>query len=165
MRTGNAKGINVRKCFIYIISVAIFGAVLTVFSNSLPKKLDADEYYVYPMNSSCEEWENLTIKEKYEACRIPKRIVKNMSDEQLIQAILDYPFVHDIYIVSTSVEDGVILFKETSDAYAELIQRETGKESLEAVQRKMFASLSENLTAEKEFEYDVISDLILYFGK
>ena len=88
-----------------------------------------------------------------------------MSDEQLIQAILDYPFVHDIYIVSTDVEDGVSLFKETCDAYAELIRRETRKESLEVFGAKLFADFAENLTAEKEFEYNVISDLILFFGK
>ena len=155
---------NGRKSFRYIITVVIAVIGLVALVNVSPKRLAVDEYYVYPMNSSGEEWNNLTIQEKIETCRIPKRIVKNMSDEQLIQAVIDFPFIHEVFLYDY-IETGVKSLENVSDAYKELISRESALNSLMNYVSTNVPRLSDEITAEQELINDALALIIVYQEK
>ena len=52
--------------------------------------------------------------------------LKKMSDQELVSAIADYPYLVDIYAYD-SIGEGIDKLAENCDAYAELISRESGK--------------------------------------
>ena len=55
--------------------------------------------------------------------------LKKMSDQELVSAIADYPYLVDIYAYD-SIGEGIDKLAENCDAYAELISRESGKNSM-----------------------------------
>lgn len=128
------------------------------------KKVVEGDTYEYPNPESYENWAELSIEELRELCRVPEDILKNMSDEQLIQAILDYPFVPDVFAFST-MEAGIKALEETCDAYAELLGRESGLESLLKYIEKRVADFDENPTGEKEFYNEILARIILHQEK
>ena len=119
--------------------------------------------YVYPdeMNPN---WNLIGIPERILSCRIPESLLKHMSDEQLIEATLDFPFVIDAFVFS-SYEQGVKAVEEESDAYAELISRESALESLLACVEKRIEQFENQLSSEEEFNNEILSILILHQEK
>lgn len=84
-----------------------------------------------------------------------------MSDEQLIQAIFKHPFVCEIHLYST-IEYGVEVFRNTCDAYAELVKRDSGFNSLVSYSDEKIRLFTENITAKEEIENEILSALILF---
>lgn len=120
--------------------------------------------YLYQLTSEDEEWKSLTIQEKIEACRIPKVVLYDMSDEELIQAIIDFPFIHEVYLYD-DIETGIKSLESISDAYKELINRESGLTSLMNYIRLNIPSVSDEITAEEEFINDVLAAIIAFQEK
>ena len=88
------------------------------------KENDEPFRYVYPITPEDEEWDRIdSVEEKIEACRIPQELLNEMTNEELYQAIMDFPFLCDIF-VATSQEEGVESLEKTCDAYRELLSRD-----------------------------------------
>lgn len=87
------------------------------------EKTDVVGYYQYPIDDYMKESQLL------EVCRISEDILKKMSDEQLAQAVIDFPLL-PVVELSSSGEYGVEWLKNNSDAYRELLQREDAKDAL-----------------------------------
>ncbi len=86
--------------------------------------------YVYPLTPKDPEWQEMEdYLDKAKACKIPQEVLENMSDEQLVQAIIDYPLIYDVFFFS-DVSMGVDHFSKTCDAYAELLKRQNAKDIL-----------------------------------
>lgn len=119
--------------------------------------------YIYPdeMNPN---WNLRGIPERILSCRIPQSLLRHMSDEQLIQATLDFPFVIDVFLFSTN-EQGVKAVEEESDAYAELISRESALDSLLACVEKRTEQFANQLSGEEELNNEILSILILHQEK
>lgn len=92
------------------------------------KKTSKIEHYEYPITANSEEWGVMSSKAKAEALMIPEKIVKRMTDKALIQAIVDYPLLTDLY-ASGKIEDGLVVFSHQCSAYKELISRSSAKDS------------------------------------
>ena len=144
--------------------VIILLTISFICLSAVPKKIALDEYWVYPNYSSPAEWEKLTVEERRAACRIPKRIRKNMSDEQLIQAVVDYPYIIDVYCY-TYIKTGVEAVEMGSDAYVELISRETGFDSLMNYFRQEAARMEEEMTTQLYSKVENLAALILFQEK
>ncbi len=82
-----------------------------------------------------------------------------MTEEQLVQAVLDFPFWIELFVYS-HVKTGVKSMEKNCDAYAELLRRGTAKEAL----LTKAAQLQKRpvTTAEEEIENEMIASLILY---
>ncbi len=117
---------------------------------------------VYPILPGTEEWTNLgTVQNKKEACRISDVTLKKMTDEELIQATLDYPFLVDIFIYS-DYSIGVQSVCKDCDALKELLSRDTAKASLVIFLKKRAKASLESITADEEFENEAIMAIMAY---
>ncbi|MGN0083537.1 MAG: M56 family metallopeptidase [Bacteroides fragilis] len=109
---------------------------------------------VYPIQPGTEEWEKLgTVQNKKEACRIPCTILKEMTDEELIRAVLDYPFLVEIFLVDDHSIGAKNVYNDC-DALQELLSRHTGGMVLTAFMNER-AKVS-SISADEEFENDAI---------
>lgn len=80
-------------------------------------------YYQYEIDETMNE------KELIAACKIPEQILKGMTDEQLAQAVAEFPLLFTVYLSSQYPFDTKIL-SDISDAYRELLTRNNAKNVL-----------------------------------
>lgn len=95
------------------------------------EEMDMDNLnsYQYAITPEDENWFDFTVKERVKLCRIPENVLKHMTNEQLAQAVVNYPFLCDVVLYDT-LETGVKEIEKICDAYVELVSREGGKEAL-----------------------------------
>lgn len=123
-----------------------------------------EKKYVYPITPNDSAWEKLqTVENKINACRIPQNILDKMTEDQLVQAVLDFPFIYDIFVYST-LEKGVENLEKISDAYRELLKRENAKDSLMGRVYKETSNRTRvlSITSEQEIIGDILSVISLY---
>ncbi len=139
----------------------VTGAVVPAGTSNTTRILQADENYTYAVTPEDDVWSTLdSVEEKVAVCRIPDNILVDMTDEQLLQAVLDYPLIYDIFVYD-DIETGVRNIEDICDAYAELLQRDTALDTLMASvhERKEFGI---PVTAEEEIENDIVASLVLF---
>ncbi len=119
------------------------------------------ETYEYGITPADSEWSELgTVEEKVEACRISEDLLEAMTDEQLLQAILDFPFIIDVYAYS-SIEMGVESIEDICDAYAELLKRDTALDSFMEEASYRMTGLDQ-VSTEEEINNDILAILVLF---
>ena len=154
----------IQKMKVSVMVTLIFAVTL---GGSLAVKADEEELvsmqkYEYPVTPEDDAWDKLeSVEEKISACRIPQSILENMTDEQLLQAILDFPFWCDVFVYS-SREEGVCNFEEICDAYAELVKRESAVEVLKDGMTTNTFARSVSVDVQDEINNEILSTLILY---
>lgn len=85
---------------------------------------------VYSVTPDDKEWATFTSKEQMlEATRISQDDLQKMSTEQLIDAVLNYPLIINIYLYD-SYEVGLKALAQDSDAYSELLKRDDSADLL-----------------------------------
>lgn len=120
--------------------------------------------YPYPNAETYPNWDLMSVREKVEACKIPECHLKSMSDEQLIQATLDFPFIIDVFVYDTPAY-GVKNIAGYCDAYAELINRDSSLELLLTLVKQRKEQFKNELSAEEEITNDCLACLIYYQEK
>lgn len=119
------KKVNVdksRPVILAAIIVVVFGVcAISAYGNAFSEK--GTGYYQYPSVSG------YSAVGGQELCRIPEETLKKMSDEELAQAVVDYPYLVDVFALegSNTISD---YFAGISDAYSELLSRENGMQVL-----------------------------------
>ena len=69
------------------------------------KQIDAP--YVYPIQPGTEEWAKLdSLDAKIDACKVDPELMNSMTTEALLETVLDYPLLPNIYAFS-SAEIGI----------------------------------------------------------
>ena len=82
------------------------------------------ERYVYPISLESEEWKSLKgHDEKIEVCRIDQETIDQLSTQQLVYAVLDYPLLMDMFVWDT-YRMGYSALKDYCDALIALEKRE-----------------------------------------
>ncbi|WP_334072558.1 MULTISPECIES: hypothetical protein [Paenibacillus] len=85
------------------------------------------EYQITPDDP---EWANLSSKrEMLDVTRIPNDVLKKMTTEEVVNAVLDYPLVINIYAYD-SYADGLKALAKDSDAFRELLTRDDAGDQL-----------------------------------
>ena len=117
-----------------------------------------ENWYEYPVTPKSEEWKNMTVQEKLQACRIPRETLSNLSDTALVKAITDYPFFVDLYVYD-SIEYAVKIFPDQCDAYKEILSRkDSGWVMLNGLR-----NLPTNTDAERDhYNHDTLGMLVLF---
>ena len=149
----------------FMKKLAIAAAVVLVLflgSNGIVYASTGRTLMGYLIKPGTEEWMKLgTVENKVEACRIPEETLKQMSNDELIEAVLDYPFLVNIYIFGTQSEAvyGVAedLYEEC-DALRELLSRRDGEEDLRAFWEKRMENPPKD--GVEEFENEAIGILL-----
>lgn len=83
---------------------------------------------LYPVTVT-DEWEDMSREERVAACQLSEEDIDEMSTEELLQYVLNYPFMVDIYAFST-FEQGFYHVFEEFEAISLLVDREDYGETL-----------------------------------
>lgn len=87
--------------------------------------------YEYPLSVNSNDWSSYSVIEKVELLKIPTSVLKLLTDEALVKAISNYPFLVDIYLYGNSVEDGITASRVYFSALNELLSRKTASKALQ----------------------------------
>jgi hypothetical protein len=79
--------------------------------------------YTYPVSPLDDEWDLLGCEEIRELSQIPQEVLSDISTEELVTLILEYPFLCDINAFD-SVEEGYANLKNQFNGINELLERE-----------------------------------------
>lgn len=153
--------------------LAIAAAVILVLflgSNGIVYASTGKTWMGYLIKPGTEEWVKLgTVQNKREACRIPEETLKKMSNDELIEAVLEYPFLVDIYLFGMEGEPVRTAAKsvyEGCDALRELLSRRDGEEALRAFRDEALRDFQKNAGKDSkeyaisEWEIDAIGTLL-----
>lgn len=83
----------------------------------------AKEKFEYPITTSSEEWKEFTTRDQMiAATRIPEEILKDMTTEELVVALFEYPLLINVYAYNNN-DVALRMFERDCDAFKELITR------------------------------------------
>ena len=90
------------KQTLFLLSIiCLFMLVMGATDNPEPQ-YTIDTPYEYPILPGTQEWIDLgDVFARRKACQIPEEILRNMTTDALLQTVLDYPFLNDIYAFDT----------------------------------------------------------------
>ena len=83
----------------------------------------SEDWYIYPVTPRSPEWKGMSVQSKLKACRIPDDTLKTLSDNALVKAIADFPFLVDLYACD-DISYAAEFFSTESDAYKEVLSRQ-----------------------------------------
>ncbi len=101
---------------------------------SIPEERElfsSDGHYLYPVTKEDPEWYTFLTAEIHEALLINEDILEQMTDEQLVYAILDYPYLSTSLSGEISSDYLKRLAEVNLSALKELMNRESCQEALE----------------------------------
>lgn len=112
----------------------IFSVSLLLSNNGSVHAKEKDytiyDKYNYPVQLESEAWKNIdTAEEKREISQIPVQIVNDMSTDALLESILDYPLIGDIFAFGT-IEEGINVVSSRFYALKEYLNREDAHKKL-----------------------------------
>ena len=122
------------KRIVLLLALLITASFLAAYvsSNAFSNPIrGGEEYYKYPITSDSPDWFDYTVKEKVEMLRISPEILEQMTDEQLVHAVADYPYIGDYATNNFSIEAGIKGLRNRCDALNELLNRPNGLQSLQ----------------------------------
>ncbi len=113
---------NYKKPAFWVLTVSLAACtVVAVCFLTNPEKSP----WKYTVDVNSDAWTNMSLEERYEACRIPQNELNKMSDEELVQAVNDYPFLLDLLAVdSIGNNEWANIFASRCDAFARLKTKE-----------------------------------------
>jgi uncharacterized protein YxeA len=108
-------------------SVFANGTIDGSAENELNQEKSSYEYKVTPGDK---EWAEFTSTEQMlDATQIPSDVLNQMTTEELVDAVLDFPLIINIYAYD-SYEDGLKALAKDSDAFNEILKRPDAGEKL-----------------------------------
>jgi len=96
-------------------------------ASTLAEKWIADgQEFDYPVKPESEEWKVLDTHEKMvEVCTIPDEVIQQMSTYELLEIVMDYPLLSDLYCYNT-YEQGLYALVSEFNGLRELLKRSNG---------------------------------------
>lgn len=92
--------------------------------------VNEESEYEFPIDENSSEWKEYdSHDEMIEACTIPEEVLQNASTEQLLEMVLDYPLLCDIYLYDT-VEEGIAKVASDFNGFQELMSRADFEENV-----------------------------------
>ena len=126
--------------WIVIVSLVVVVAIGTcLFLNSRLKKSGAESI---PAETPMEN--PVTVDQSKDRFHISQEELDKMTDEELLQSVIDYPYLIDIFLTNNP-KDAVASLKENCDALKELIARGTAVETIDS-----YLAQHENITTAEE---------------
>lgn len=107
--------------------VSLLLAVALVFTSTVPALAFTDgenkTSYDFSVKTDSDEWKSFTTKtQRVDACQIPDNILKNMSTEDLLDTVLNYPLMNS-FLAFNSVEDAYKVIYNDFNGLRELMDR------------------------------------------
>lgn len=116
--TKKRKFLSLLLCLILVLTSSAFAAEPTL----VIKQYDIN-HFEYPVTPDDPEWADFTTKqEMIDAISIPDKVLKRMTTEALIDAVLNFPLSMNLFVYN-NFDDARKAFSSDSDAYRELLTR------------------------------------------
>lgn len=149
-----------KKIFsLLLVTLLLFSFNASVFAydnvNDGLEQEKTNKIFEYSITPNDQEWKELSSKqEMLDATRIPSDVLEKMTTEEVVNAVLDYPLVINIYAYDT-YEAGLKALAKDSDAFKELLNRpDGGNELLKKLQ------VNKTLSSESSLEDLTVSVLL-----
>lgn len=147
-------------CLILAFPTSVFAS-----SNSEEAKVEREKAYQYEITPDSSEWKKLDPEELVEILDIPEAQVKKMPSANLMDTVMEYPYLGDILAFNT-IEDGVDVISERFAGLKELLSREDVNEYLKQEYREIESAIIEsspgNLSDEIVMDRLLITALMEY---
>lgn len=157
-------------CLICGILLCTVTVLLFVFVPKMRTPVRDVDYYEYPITPSSSDWDKFGVTEKVDMLIIPDDILTRMTDEALVTAIAEYPYLADLHMYGTGLADGVETMRKYFSALDELFSRDTAVEAMQTYGPPIVERLT-NAAAETPEEArhnyvtaGLMSELIDYFN-
>ena len=117
-----------KKLLLTLLSLCLVGCMFNASKQRTEK-------YIFPITTDDEIWKTLNQNEKIEETQIPDDILSALTSESLLETILDYPLISNLFSYST-MELGFEKVSEQFNGINEFRQREdAGKVVLEKLSK------------------------------
>lgn len=118
------------------------------------------EPYAYPIVAGSDQWNSFTTKEqRIAACHVDKEILENMATLPLVETVISYPLLVDMYAFNT-LAMGIDKVSENFYGITELLNRPDAKDCL--AQFMASKSTTRNASDNVEFECVCAESLLKY---
>lgn len=131
-------------------------------TEQIPEETVELEHYEYPITSDSPEWAGMSVAEKVEALKIPAEQLKEMTDEELIRALAEYPFLIDLHVYGKSTGESIETLRGYCSALDALLSRQSAVASLNDYGRKLadaYGRAAES-DSEESGHYEVVEMLL-----
>ena len=170
---GGMRIMNKYKKIISLLSTLMISALMLSSVSAESKTLDTSKsistisesnlaisFYKTVMNDP--SWrENENRAERGKMLQLPEYMLKKMTTDELIEAVLNYPFFTDIYAFD-NIEDGIDVMFEDFNGIKELFKRDNAaKEILKAYQREPVIKDEKNIIYDDIFRLNNLEILLL----
>lgn len=147
----------------FIKRICIVATVLALTTLGVIQVTAKEVTHRYQITPESNDWFDYTVQEKTEMLRIDDTELEKMSDQQLVRAIADYPYLVDIYAYD-SIGEGIEKLSENCDAFAELMSRNSGEKSMFKYGKQIVEKSEVNAFGEArgEFVSYAIDDILEY---
>ena len=153
-----------KKFLSFVLSLTlIFSLSIPATASSIETKDSvSDQYtiteYTYPITPGTSEWESLeTFSERLSVCRIPQDTLDLMTTDALVDAVMEFPFLANVFIYENR-EIGFANLLNQCDALRELLTRADGPNKLSDV----YVSLTSTMETRTSADYDTFGVQVLY---
>lgn len=110
----------------------------------------SDTPFAYHLRPGMGEWETVGPLARREACYVSEEMASNMTTRALVQTVLEYPFLVDIYAFGT-VENGIQVVAQRFPAMLELLSRSDAMNRLDLHWQVTMAVESERNTQQARY--------------
>lgn len=120
-----------------------------------------EKSYDFPVKPGSKEWKKLDSKEeKLKLTQIPENDLKNLSTSALVETVLNYPLLVDMFAFD-SYEEGFKAVRENFNGLAELVKREdAGTSLIQAYNELKSSGAKEEAKDDTEFKLTAIKRLL-----
>lgn len=140
-----------------ILSIVILTSIVIAVILQIQSKQQS-KLFIYPTPGT-KEWIELgSLQARYDACQLPEDILSDSSTKDLLEIILDYPFITEMFAFG-SIDDGYMTVKNRFNGLREFECREdAAKILIERYKSTSFIpSTSENYDRENSRDFSVLS--------
>lgn len=83
---------------IVFVLLVLMVSTIKVNASNVSQEVYNQGVYEFPITPESEEWKDFSSKtEMLEVCQIPEEILHNISTPDLVETVLNYPFINDFY--------------------------------------------------------------------
>lgn len=117
---------------VLVLLFVITSFPVTVCASNVDSSLNEQiiDHFDYPITINSPNWFDYSVLEKVEMLKIPKSVLHKMSDDALLRAVAEYPYLCDIYLYGDSVDNGIDVSSSYFSALKELQSRDTTSTTL-----------------------------------
>jgi hypothetical protein len=120
---------------------------------------DKSDAYKYPSNTRGKEWQELVgpdFDKRVEACQVPENVIKNLSDEGLVETCITYPINREIPFAS-NLQGGFKIIMAGSNAYEELFKRnENNKGDISKILLRKFIEIDVSHLGDEHYNANIL---------